>query len=174
MVSQQISLITDCYYQRLPGLPDRLSAGGIVCRIEPQTKQVLVAVVRERGKGNRAVLPKGGVEEGETIEEAAYREIGEEAGIHRLTLIEKLGVNQRMGFRKTNWVTIHFFLFLTDQIDFHPTDTEHDYCPEWRPLAQIGDLFWPDQLQLVENNRSLIEHALEPYTYQQATSYEFK
>ncbi len=170
----QTPLITDSYYTRLPNLPDRISAGGIVCRIDPESQNILVAVVRERGKGDRAVLPKGGVEAGETVEQAAFREIGEEAGIHQLELLQKLSVNQRMGFRKTNWVTIHFFLFLTDQVEFSPTDVEHDYCPEWRPLENIGNLFWPDQKQLVENNVELIKNTLEPYISKKEVYFDIK
>lgn len=156
-------MITDIYYQRPPNLPDRTSAGGVVCRICPQSNQVLFAVVLERGMGRRAVLPKGGVESGESFIEAAQREIGEEAGIHHLQPIQKLGVNQRMGFRKNNWSTTHFYLFLTDQVEFQPTDCEHDYCPEWRPIDQIGDLFWPDQQELILEKRESIKQVLQEY-----------
>ncbi len=170
----QTTQITDCYYTRLPNLPERISAGGIVCRIDPETQELLVAVVQERGKDQRAVLPKGGVEAGETVEQAAFREIGEEAGIHQLELLEKLSVNQRMGFRKTNWVTIHFFLFMTNQVDFRPTDVEHDYSPQWRPLDNIGDLFWPDQKNLVENNRAFIKQTCAAYVSQKEAHFELK
>lgn len=54
-----------------------ISAGGVVYRGEPGRRQVLLIQDRHR----RWCLPKGGVEAGETIEEAALREIEEETGI---------------------------------------------------------------------------------------------
>ena len=80
-------MIDQSYYTRPPNIPDRTSAGGVVCRISPQDGQVLIAIVREKIRAS-FVLPKGGVEEGETLEQAARREIGEEAGIHQLKLIK--------------------------------------------------------------------------------------
>ena len=63
-------------------------------------------------------------------------------------------------------LTFHY-LFFTDQVEFTPTDTEHEYQPEWRPLSQVGDLFWPDQKDLVEEKRELIQHALAPYLHKE-------
>ena len=74
---------------RPPGVSDRTSSGGVVVRIADG--QIYVALVGELGLTER-VLPKGGVEAGESLEEAARREIEEEAGLSSLELIEKLGV----------------------------------------------------------------------------------
>lgn len=153
-------MIDNSYYLRQPNLIDRTSAGGVVCRINLENRQLLFAVVREVGDGYY-VLPKGGVEVGETLEEAAYREIGEEAGIHQLKLLEKLGARERMGFNKRYWSTTHFYLFVTDQVEFRPTDVRHNYKPEWWPLEKADGLAWPEQQKLVNEKRTLIKQLIK-------------
>ena len=79
-------MIDESWYERPPDVPDRTSAGGVVARIEDG--QIYVALVGEVGLSER-VLPKGGVESGESLEGAARREIEEEAGLSSLVLIWK-------------------------------------------------------------------------------------
>ena len=81
-------MIDESWYTRPPGVSDRTSAGGVVARIEDG--QIYVALVGELGLTER-VLPKGGVEPGESLEETARREIEEEAGLSSLELISKTG-----------------------------------------------------------------------------------
>ena len=83
------------WYERPPGTPERLTAGGLVCAL--RDGQTVVALVRE-GDWPAYLIPKGGVEAGEAIEEAARREIAEEAGFTRLTLLGKVGVLERLTF----------------------------------------------------------------------------
>lgn len=155
-------MIDKSYYQRIPGAIDRTSAGGVVCRINLYSGEILFALVKEKDREHH-VLPKGGVEAGETLEQAACREIGEEAGIHQLKLIKKLGTLERLSFKKTHWSTTHIFLFITDQIEFTPTDIEHEYKPEWWPLDKIDSMFWPEQKKLVKEKRLEIEEALKNF-----------
>lgn len=158
-MSEQITVVDDSYFVYNPALPIRVSAGGVVVRKEPTTNQLLFALVREKGYGGY-VLPKGGVEEGETYEQAAQREIGEEAGIHQLWLIQKLTVLERLVVNKTRWVYIHLYLYLTEQTVFTPSDPEHIYLPEWRSLEDTKGMFWPDQQKLIIERRAEIENAI--------------
>jgi 8-oxo-dGTP pyrophosphatase MutT (NUDIX family) len=68
------------------------SAGGVVVRAtgaEPE-----VAVIRPQGKGEgHWVLPKGALDEGESSEQAALREVGEETGLVAST-IAKIGATR--------------------------------------------------------------------------------
>ena len=112
-------------------------------------EQYWVATVRE-GAEKFAVLPKGTVEPGESLETTAQREIAEESGLTDLTLIEKLAVKARLSFQKTDWKTTHYFLFTTTQVQGTPTDTEFDYELIWLPLDPVPDLFWPDQTAVVK------------------------
>lgn len=145
--------VDDSWYVRPPGVPERISAGGVVARVVDGC--VYVALTREVGL-SAYVIPKGGVETGETLEQAAHREILEEAGLGNLTLIEKLGVRERLDVHKKRWIISHYFLFLTDQTLGEPSDVEHHYDPGWFPLDDLPELFWPEQRELIETNREKI------------------
>jgi 8-oxo-dGTP pyrophosphatase MutT (NUDIX family) len=109
------------------------SAGGVVIN-----KKRRVLVVNQRG--NSWSLPKGHIEPGEDKLAAAIREIKEESGIVRLTLIKDLGSYSRYKIGlgdlkedKTELKIIHMFLFKTDEQKLCPTDANH---PEARWVYQ--------------------------------------
>lgn len=140
-------MIDDSWYVQPPGIAQRTSAGGVVVRA--QDGKPLVALTMEKGYRG-PVLPKGGVEPGEDLLQAARREIEEEAGLNRLELVAPLGSIERLTYDKRQWVTTHFFLFITDQITGTPTDhLHHHHEPLWRRLDQLDDMFWPDQRRLI-------------------------
>ena len=145
--------IDQSWYHKPPGIVDRLASGGVVARREGD--RVLIALVRE-GDWEDYVLPKGGVEEGEDLITAAQREILEEAGLSQLHLIQKLGTLERLTFTKNRWQIIHIFLFHTNQIEGIPTDTKHHDGVWWFPIDDLPAFFWPEQRELVEQNRDLI------------------
>ena len=146
-------MIDESWYKRPPGVSDRISAGGVVARITDG--QIYVALVGELGFTER-VLPKGGVESGESLEEAACREIEEEAGLFSLALIQKLGIRERLSYDRTCWITTHYFLFVTEQVEGTPTDIEHHYELAWYPVEALPAIFWPEQRELIETNRDRI------------------
>src|SRR4051794_5066982 len=115
------------YYKKPENVKHRVGAGGVVARVEKG--KVLIALIRDRGD-YEYVLPKGGVEYGETLEEAAMREIEEEAGFRELTLLGELGVGERLGGKKAVWQKTHYFLFLTEEVEGRPTD-RRDWEVSW-------------------------------------------
>jgi 8-oxo-dGTP pyrophosphatase MutT (NUDIX family) len=151
-------MIDESWYKRPPGVSDRTSAGGIVARIADG--QIYVALVGELGLTElgltERVLPKGGVEPGESLEVAARREIEEEAGLSSLELIEKLGIRARLSYDRVCWITTHYFLFVTEQVEGTPTDVEHHYELAWHPIGDLPAIFWPEQRELIETNRDKI------------------
>jgi 8-oxo-dGTP pyrophosphatase MutT (NUDIX family) len=133
----------------------RTSAGGVVVRRD--AGRILIALGRE-GDHLALVLPKGGVEPGEAIERAARREIHEEIGISQLELIAPLGTTERLVFDKSAWVTTHFFLYRTAQLDGVPADAaRHRHGPTWRHPDDLVDMFWPDQRALIERHLDLVQ-----------------
>lgn len=134
------------WYRKPQGIKTRTSAGGVVLRAAEDGWRVAVA----REAGGRLVLPKGQVEGGETFEEAARREVEEEAGLWDLTLVASLGSLSRLSYTRKRWVTTHYFLFTTHQEVGIPADVvRHPHPVAWFSLLQLSELFWPEQRELV-------------------------
>lgn len=115
------------------------SAGGVVLN-----KKGEVLVVNQQG--NSWSLPKGGIEKGEAVLEAAKREIYEESGIKKLEYIKELGVYQRHPMAKdpkkeikTKIKKIHIFLFKTRQEKLDPKDP-HNPEAKWMAKENVADL----------------------------------
>lgn len=113
-----------------------LSAGGVVVR----DGDVIVIVPTRRGaQGQRVLgLPKGHVDPGENAEQAARREVREEAGVEA-DLVEKLGdvryFYQRDGQRIFKMV--RFFLFSYREGDLEDHDDEVEEA-RWMPLEEAA------------------------------------
>lgn len=147
-------MIDESWYVRPPNIAERTAAGGIVVRVH-DGRPLIALALEKRYLG--PVLPKGGVEPGEELLQAARREIAEEAGLQQLTLITPLGKLERLTYDKQQWVTTHFFLFTTQELTGVPTDVaHHEQAPVWRGLEQLDDMFWPCQRRLVLEHAELI------------------
>lgn len=64
------------------------TAGGVIFR-RNQKNEVEILLIQD--SKDRWTIPKGHIEEGETAQETAKREIGEEAGLHNVEIIGWLG-----------------------------------------------------------------------------------
>ena len=145
--------IDQTWYTRPPEVPDRTGAGGVVVR--EADRHLYVALAREPEIAPY-VVPKGGVEPGESLEAGARREVEEETGLAALTLLAYLGARERLTIGKDQWQTIHFFLFVTEQIGGQPTDATHTVGATWFPLDALPDMLWPEQRELLETKRERI------------------
>src|SRR3954465_15462899 len=90
---------------------DQTSAGGVAFRTRKAITEVALISVRPSGRWQ---LPKGIIDEGESPEEAAVREVREEAGIETevlrpLETVEYWYVAQRGGQRVRYHKFVHFF-----------------------------------------------------------------
>lgn len=127
-----------------PGIPEHELAGGVVVRVDGG--RVHVALIREGGP--EYSLPKGHVGSGETLEQAARREVDEEAGLTGLRLLADLGVRERLDSTKSWWNKIHYFLFLS-------TDAVRGRAA-WFPVEGLPPMYWPEQRALIETHRDAI------------------
>lgn len=113
-----------------------LSAGGVVVR----DGEVIVIVPTRRGaQGQRVLgLPKGHVDPGETAEQAARREVREEAGVEA-DLVEKLGdvryFYQRDGQRIFKMVRFYLFDYSSGTLEDHDDEVEE---ARWMPLQEAA------------------------------------
>lgn len=156
---QAMTTIDESWYTRPEsGVRDRLAAGGVIVRRDTQgTLWIALTTGESSAIGSAYILPKGGVDKDEEIETAARREIQEEAGFSHLTLVEKLGVRERLSFDKTRWTTTHYFLYTTEETDPQPTEVERGYITRWFDFSQpLPPFFWPEQAALVETFRERI------------------
>jgi len=131
---------------------DEVSAGGLV--IDTTGKLGLLIGRRDQkdASGKRILwsLPKGHIEEGESPEQAALREVQEETGIE--SVIEKsLGVIDFwfMAGGKRIHKTVHHYLFRESGGLLAPQETEVDEVA-WFPLGEIVErLAYPDEKKLI-------------------------
>ena len=114
-----------------------------------------MALVHEKGCAGY-VLPKGGVNEGESLEEGALREIEEESGLTEITPLGELSVLERLSEKKDTWSINHYFLYVTRQLSGAILDTEHHDEMIWAPLDNLPAMFWPDERAVLEKRRKAI------------------
>ncbi len=145
--------IDESWYQRPKGTPERIASGGVVVRVSGD--ETFVAFTRE-GDMREFVLPKGGVELGESLLAAARREIEEETGLSEITLIRKLDVVERLTFDKCWWSVMHFYLFRTDQVEATPTEIDNHRHMRWFSIDALPGILWPEQRELIDANRDAI------------------
>lgn len=135
----------------------RYAAGGVILGVDGR-----IVIVRQHH--NTWSLPKGGVEEGETLTEAARREIMEETGIEDLSLVEELGTYDRYsigrdGVGEDRDLPIGrrtFFLFRTKEAAFSPTDGEITEA-RWATLDEaLALLTHPKDAEFLASVRSRI------------------
>lgn len=113
-----------------------ISAGGVVYRHNDDGIEVVLASRRTRRGDLAWGLAKGGVEEGETMEEAAIREVREETGL-TVELEGSLGETKyfyvwgEARIRKT----VHFFLMRYTGGDSEDRDDEMEEV-RWFPLER--------------------------------------
>jgi 8-oxo-dGTP pyrophosphatase MutT (NUDIX family) len=131
---------------------DEVSAGGLV--IDKSGTLGLLIGRRDQkdvtGKRILWSLPKGHIEEGESPEEAALREVAEETGITS-SIDKPLGVIDFwfMAGGKRIHKTVHHFLFREVGGLLAPQESEVDEVA-WFPLAEIIDkLAYPDEKKLI-------------------------
>ncbi|MGE5820280.1 MAG: NUDIX hydrolase [Deltaproteobacteria bacterium] len=135
-----------------------LSAGGVVYR--RNAGAIEIALIRT---GKRWGLPKGHVERGEGIQEAACREVLEETGLQG-EVIAKLGeISYRYAYKKAGgelarvFKRVHFYLVRWSKGEVHGHDYEVDEA-RWLPLEEaLGKLTYPTELKMVRKAISIIE-----------------
>jgi ADP-ribose pyrophosphatase YjhB (NUDIX family) len=142
------------------------SAGGVVAR-EEQGQWFVALLKTEHKRGEVWVLPKGHVEphEGETVSDAARREVMEEAGITDLSMRDQLGIT-RYAFQAEEALvkkTVHYFLMTTQQKKLTPQAEEGLIDATWAPIDEAVSLLAYDTDQdIVAKARERLLGSLPP------------
>ncbi len=133
------------------------SAGGVVVNTQGQ-----ILVVSQKGRSWS--LPKGKVEMGESLLEAAHREILEETGVSQLDYKCIIGTYRRPKMGAANQDNpfesklITIYLFATDQMDLNPIDPENPEA-RWVDIHKVANLLThPLDRQFFENAIPKVAH----------------
>jgi 8-oxo-dGTP pyrophosphatase MutT (NUDIX family) len=124
------------------------SAGGVVVRGD---EVVVIVPYKKSQEGDRVLaLPKGHPDEGETMKEAAAREVREETGV-TAELVDKLGDvrywYQRKGRRIFKVVSFYLFRYQSGDTADHDHEIEE---ARWMPLSEAAErLSYPGEREMV-------------------------
>ncbi len=137
---------------------DEVSAGGLVIDATGTKGLLIGRKDLKDSKGERLLwsLPKGHIEEGETPEQAAIREVCEETGIES-EISHALGVIDFwfMAGGKRIHKTVHHYLFKETGGVLAPQITEVDDVG-WFPLEEIVSMLaYPDEKKLIAKSGEL-------------------
>ena len=137
---------------------DEVSAGGLVIDHSGTQGLLIGRIDHKDATGKRLLwsLPKGHIEEGETPEQAAIREVAEETGITS-SITKSLGAIDFwfMAGGKRIHKTVHHFIFTEVSGVLTPQVSEVDEV-SWFPLAEIVDrLAYPDEKKLIARSGEL-------------------
>ena len=137
---------------------DEVSAGGLVIDTTGTMGLLIGRYDHKDATGKRVLwsLPKGHIEEGETPEQAAIREVAEETGITS-SITKSLGVIDFwfMAGGKRIHKTVHHFMFTEVGGVLAAQESEVDEV-SWFPLNEIVDrLAYPDEKKLIARSAEL-------------------
>jgi mutator protein MutT len=137
---------------------DEVSAGGLVIDFSG-TRGLLIGRIDHKDASRERLLwslPKGHIEEGETPEQAAIREVQEETGITS-EITKSIGVIDFwfMAGGKRIHKTVHHYIFKEVSGELTPQITEVDEV-SWFPLSEIVDrLAYPDEKKLIAKSSEI-------------------
>jgi len=105
-----------------------VSAGGVIIKIVDNTPKILLVYFHDDPYRGNVTFPKGHLNEGESEEQAAVREVVEETGLQNPWIVRKLGIVSRFAKEDTGETVlkdIHLFLMQIDS--FVHTEAEERY-----------------------------------------------
>lgn len=139
-----------------------VSAGGVVVRRVAGKLRVALVGSSQRGTW---YLPKGGLARGETVEQAALREVREETGLE-VRLIAPIRVIDYWFYAGGGRVhkTVHYYLMEATGGDFSRRDQENDRAAWFDLEDALAAMAYPNEAEVVRDAADLPDTPLRPWT----------
>ena len=138
---------------RLPAVEER-SAGGIVVDVHDGVARIAVIARRNRAGRIEWCLPKGHMEHGETLQQAAAREVEEETGIEGRVLTELGTIDYwfATGERRVHKFVHHYLLEATGGELTIENDPDHEAIDvAWMRLDEVHRrLTFPNERRIAQ------------------------
>src|SRR5680860_1646913 len=126
-----------------------ISAGGVI--VKKEDKNYFVLLLRDI-RFPTWYLAKGHVEPGESLEQAALREVGEEAGLHHIKIQYLLGTYERFVEKANEQKTIHYFLMIPTQKEIPTIPDNVNVELKWFSLENLPEFYLAEQLDVISKN----------------------
>ena len=130
-------------------MKEATSAGGVIVRSEKGRAEILL--IRDLDYEDW-FLPKGHVENNESLEVAALREIEEETGLTDLKIIKHLGTFERYAETAQEMKTHHYFLILKTGDDVARPEPGKNWAVEWFGYDRLPVFYLTEQGEIVRKN----------------------
>ncbi len=142
------------------GEPEEVSAGGVVLRkLSARPEVILAEQLDWNTKARNVRLPKGHLEAGETLEEAALREVEEEVGVRARVLQRLRPVYYAFwheGEQRRVPKVVHYFLMEHTEGVARPADGEMERTFWCRLEDAAAQLTFPSERVVVEEAQQLL------------------
>jgi 8-oxo-dGTP pyrophosphatase MutT (NUDIX family) len=148
-------------YSKINAPKRATSAGGVIVKKEENTYFVLL--LRDTNFPEW-YLAKGHVEAGETLEQAALREVQEEAGLHHVKIHKLLGSYERFVKKANEQKTIYYYLMSPTQEEIPSSPDKPSVELKWFALEHLPKMFLPEQKHVIEKNTEKIKSSLSSIT----------
>jgi 8-oxo-dGTP pyrophosphatase MutT (NUDIX family) len=135
---------------------EEISAGGVVYRKIGDQFEVLIC---KSSSYHKWVLPKGWVEQGESLEETALREVEEEVGV-KTRIIAPLGEPEKYIYTARGariFKTVHYFLM--EYVSGSEADHDHEMeAVQWVGLGEAAELLaYKGAQEMVARAKSILQ-----------------
>ena len=140
--------------------PIAISAGGVI--VKKQQNQCQVLLLRDT-RYPEWFLPKGHVEKNESLEQAALREIQEEAGLSKIKIGQLLGIYERFVSKANEYKKINYFLaFITEKEV--PIKPENEFVEiKWFNIKKLPTMYLSEQQDVIQKKLTLIIESCNKY-----------
>lgn len=132
------------------------SSGGVMFRIRDGKPEVAL-IARDNGVW---ALPKGLVENGETLTEAALREVNEETGLTG-DVMQQIGKIEYWYYWRPEETRYHKFVYFFLMRHTGGDETKHDWEVEevrWFPIDEaITTVAYKDERDIIETAKAMLE-----------------